>query len=143
MGVQVLSNGGIALEDYKLTSVDIAFSIFHQVALGLAVSESRYEFEHRDLHIGNILIKECNDPTLHFELRGDKIDLKVHGVQATIIDFSLSRAIHNDEFTLQPWVLFQDLDKDEAIFGGKGDIQFDVYRDMEKYFTKGIPNRWR
>lgn len=141
--VQELSNGGVALEDYKLKNVDEAFSIFNQVALGLAVSESRYEFEHRDLHIGNILIKNCSRENLTFELRGDKLILPVFGVQATIIDFSLSRALHNDEFTMQPWVLFQDLDNDQELFEGTGDIQFQVYRDMAAYFTKGIPNRWR
>lgn len=138
-----LSNGGTALEDFELKSVQQAMSIFNQTALGLAVAESRYQFEHRDLHIGNILIRTTADQTSRFELRGEEINLPLHGLKVTIIDFSLSRASHNDEFTRQPRALYRDLDADPDLFTGQGDIQFDVYRDMAELFTKGMPNRWR
>ena len=89
-----LSNGGVALEDFKVSTVAQAQSIFDQVALALAVGESRFEFEHRDLHVGNILIKEVEaDTKINFELRGDKLIYDTKGVQVTIIDFSLSRAV--------------------------------------------------
>lgn len=35
-----------------------AVSIFEQVASGVAVAEEALHFEHRDLHDGNVLVKE-------------------------------------------------------------------------------------
>lgn len=138
-----LSHGGVALEDFKVKNYEQAISIFQQVAFGMAVAESRYEFEHRDLHVGNVLIKEV-DPSKNakFELRGDCLTMNMSGVEVTIIDFTLSRATHHDEFTHQPLALYSDLDQDPELFEGQGDIQFQVYRDMADLIPK-LPNRWR
>lgn len=42
----------------QLKTVAEAESIVHQVAISLYIAEKELHFEHRDLHIGNILIKE-------------------------------------------------------------------------------------
>jgi len=143
-----LSHGGTALEDFEIKNVEEAVSIFQQIAFGMAVAESRYEFEHRDLHVGNVLIRRLEDASMNqskcckFELRGDRLKLPMNGVEVTLIDFTWSRATHTDEFTHQPLALYSDLDADPELFEGQGDIQFDVYRDMSKLAPK-IPKRWR
>lgn len=58
--VFALSLGGKDLESYSVRSEKEAMSIFLQTALSLAVAEECLEFEHRDLHIGNLLIDKCS-----------------------------------------------------------------------------------
>jgi hypothetical protein len=52
-----MSDGGSALVAFDFRRVDEAVSIFHQVACAVAVAEEALEFEHRDLHDGNVLVK--------------------------------------------------------------------------------------
>ena len=42
-----------------------------QVAHALAVAEEEMEFEHRDLHWGNVLVKETSEKFVNFKLGGD------------------------------------------------------------------------
>lgn len=77
------------------------------------------QFEHRDLHWGNILVAPVLD-----ELGAKK------GVKATIIDFTLSRASLIDEKGGKE-VLAGGLE-DEEIFQGEGDYQFECYRIMKR-----------
>ena len=62
-----------------------------QVALSLAVAEAALEFEHRDLHWGNVLVKRTKETTLLYTLDGDDIEISTHGVRVAVIDFTLSR----------------------------------------------------
>ena len=77
-------------------------SIFIQVALAVAVAEETLEFEHRDLHLGNILLDPLQDGTWHsccnnlpppVMLQGKEIQ-PIGGPTVKIIDFSLSRITH-------------------------------------------------
>jgi len=105
------SNGGNDLEHAELKNGAQGLSIFMQVVHSLAgkklkkntshfgcvlvfsfaVAESVLEFEHRDLHWGNILVRETDAPFLVYNINGKSYEIKTHGVSATIIDFSLSR----------------------------------------------------
>ena len=51
----------------------------------------RYEFEHRDLHWGNVLIAETDMEHVEFTQDGKTYILRSHGLLATIIDFTFSR----------------------------------------------------
>jgi len=62
-----------------------------QVTLSLAIAERALQFEHRDLHWGNVLIQRTTEPTLTYMLDGAPVSVDTHGVKVTIIDFTLSR----------------------------------------------------
>ena len=89
------------------------------------VAEKAFEFEHRDLHWGNILVRDT--PTNKFSYKiGDKyFELKPKGVQASIIDFSLSRMITTDDGC----EIYNNLAEDPNLFICEGsDYQFEIYR---------------
>ena len=49
------------------------------------------QFEHRDLHWGNVLIMETDTKLVEFTHDGKTYVLRSHGVLATVIDFTFSR----------------------------------------------------
>ena len=63
------------------------------------VAEERLQFEHRDLHWGNVLVREESGrpqggaaaTTLRYQVSGRDFAVKADKVRVTIIDFSLSR----------------------------------------------------
>ena len=72
-----------------------ALSCLLQVGWSLAVAEDACEFEHRDLHWGNVLIAQDSTPsiTYKFHSTGQQFAYKVDtsGIRVNIIDFTLSR----------------------------------------------------
>ncbi|CAE5956978.1 unnamed protein product [Arabidopsis arenosa] len=114
----VLEHGGKDLESFVLLNFGEARSLLVQVTAGLAVAEAGFEFEHRDLHWGNILLSRNNSSTLPFILGGKQVFIKTFGVQISIIDFTLSRINTGEK------ILFLDLTSDPYLFKGpKGDKQ--------------------
>ena len=49
------------------------------------------QFEHRDMHRGNILVRRTHQETVYFRLDHKDYYIKTHGVLATIVDYTLSR----------------------------------------------------
>ena len=98
-----------------------------QVSISLAVAESELQFEHRDLHWGNILVTPTNETSITFHLNGKPIEVRTHGVKATIIDYTLSRIEYKSCF------LYQNLAADPELFETTGDYQYDIYRLMRKH----------
>ena len=125
------NNGGRDLEKYEFKNATQALSAWVQVVHTLAVAESVLNFEHRDLHWGNILIKESEKKNVNFTLDGDSYTVETLGVETTIIDFSLSRLTSEaDKCTI-----FNNLAADPTLFSAvgqdrDGDYQFDIYRKM-------------
>ncbi|KAG6751464.1 hypothetical protein POTOM_043652 [Populus tomentosa] len=70
--VFVLQHGGKDLESFVLSNFDEVHSLLVQVTAGLAIAEAAYEFEHRDLHWGNILLRR-NDSTTTLIYTGQDI----------------------------------------------------------------------
>lgn len=122
-----LANGGTDLETYKFKNAIEAFSLFSQLSLSLAVAESEYKFEHRDMHWGNVLITQTNETLLGYKVKDNEHILHTNGVFASIIDFSLSR-MSKDGF-----IIYDDLGKYKDLFEGEGDYQFDIYRMMKSH----------
>jgi hypothetical protein len=60
----------------------------------LAVAESCLEFEHRDLHWGNLLVNTVpNSSCQLYRLRGKDWKVRSSGVKLCLIDFTLSRLL--------------------------------------------------
>lgn len=120
--------GGVDLEGMrtKLSSVATAKSILHQITASLAVAEASLHFEHRDLHWGNVLLKKTNRKELRYTLNGKTSTIPTHGLQVSIIDYTLSR-LERDGI-----VVFCDISTEEDLFTGEGDYQFEIYRLMRK-----------
>ncbi|PRQ42503.1 putative non-specific serine/threonine protein kinase [Rosa chinensis] len=125
--VFVLEHGGKDLESFVLLNFDEARSLLIQVTAALAVAEAAYEFEHRDLHWGNILLRRSGSVTMQFTLEGKQMLIRTFGLAISIIDFTLSR-INTGEA-----ILFLDLSSDPELFNGpKSDKQSETYRKMKK-----------
>ncbi|GLH03848.1 Putative serine/threonine-protein kinase haspin homolog-like Protein [Gryllus bimaculatus] len=119
-----LSNVGSALEGFVFNSAEQSWSAFMQVTYTLAVAEASLEFEHRDLHWGNILIKRTTDKTIRCKMYGEDHVVPAQGIQASVIDFTLSR------ITYDGCCIYNNLAEDPTLFEGEGDYQFDIYRMM-------------
>lgn len=124
--VQELENAGRDLEAFEFLNSFQSNSVFIQVTLSLAIAEKAFQFEHRDLHWGNILVKETDETEIEFNFEGKVIKVPTHGVKATIIDYTLSRGI------CQGMQFYNDLSKDDDLFSASGDYQFDIYKLMKK-----------
>ncbi|XP_046397265.1 serine/threonine-protein kinase haspin-like [Ischnura elegans] len=132
MLITELEFAGVALEDFVFASAPQALSVFTQVAYALAVAELALEFEHRDLHWGNIMVCKTPAKDVTYVLDGEEITFSTRGVAAKIVDFTLSRATIDGRFH------YADLAASPEIFESTGEYQFEVYRLMKKHTN----NEW-
>lgn len=147
--VLCLDHSGTDLEHFELRSWRECWSVFYETLKILSLVETRYEFEHRDLHWGNILIRKAdrseeevsfllNEISLDdiecvdFPGSQDKADDFDNILQVTLIDFTLARASYS-----QGIISYNEFN-DPDLFNGVDDYQFDIYRLMSRV-TKG---RW-
>lgn len=107
-----------------------AWDIFWSVAEALAHGEMNAEFEHRDLHPGNICIKRRPQRNQSASDEGDSnLAPRYTNLEVTLIDYTLSRvALENGE------KIYNSMD-DDALFEGKGRNavdrqQYNTYRHM-------------
>ncbi|KAL7290111.1 hypothetical protein TKK_0015832 [Trichogramma kaykai] len=128
-----LEHGGQDLEAYVFANAAESYSIFLQTALSLAVAEKSLEFEHRDLHWGNIMVSKSEDTTASFKLDNVDMTLNSKGVKVSVIDFTLSR------MSYKGCKIFNDLASDPSLFTAQGEYQFEIYRLMKDC----IQNDWQ
>ena len=107
-----------------------AWDIFWSVAEALAHGEMNAEFEHRDLHPGNICIKRKPVRSQSASDEGDStLAPRYTNLEVTLIDYTLSRVIlENGE------KIYNSMD-DDGLFEGKGRSavdrqQYNTYRHM-------------
>uniref|UniRef100_A0A1I8A8A0 Protein kinase domain-containing protein n=1 Tax=Steinernema glaseri TaxID=37863 RepID=A0A1I8A8A0_9BILA len=92
-GDEDMTDGFVELQNAAVVkTLKEAASIFTQVAFSLMVAEHALEFEHRDLHVGNVLVSREHVPeVISYKYEGNEYHFASHGVKATIIDFTNSR----------------------------------------------------
>ncbi|XP_034235279.1 uncharacterized protein LOC117641772 [Thrips palmi] len=129
-----LRHGGKDLESFVFSSADQGLAAFKQIALTVAVGENALNFEHRDLHWGNVLLASTKTKAVDFVLNGEARSVLSKGVEVSIIDFTLSRINNPDTRS----AVYYDLSQDETLFTAQGDYQFDIYRMMKDY----CGNKW-
>lgn len=122
---------------HKKLSAEQLASTLVQVIVGLAIAEKVYSYEHRDLHVSNILIKKTSRSSIPFVLDNTRYKIITNGIKATIIDATFSRLTHKGK------VYFRDLTSTLRAYGSKKEpvkmsIQNRSYRQMV-HLTK---NNW-
>ncbi|KAI0481483.1 hypothetical protein F4859DRAFT_512629 [Xylaria cf. heliscus] len=127
-----LGDAGTALEDFGLMTADQLWDIFFHVVIALARAEARIEFEHRDLHEGNLCIRKVNEPTPKDE-RDRTGYFGFSGLEITILDYGLSRA--QGDYESEP--VAYDLERDLSIFTSEHAAQCRVYRQMRSFLLRG------
>ena len=118
-----LAHHGQDLESHEVTTWSEAAHIFWSVVRNLAVAEDTCEFEHRDLHWGNIMIDRSEEDEIlerlldNLNLEDEKagLDSGWGGVKVTLIDYTLSRARVDDIVGSVAHYGFED----EQLFEGK------------------------
>ncbi|KAL2024447.1 hypothetical protein VTK56DRAFT_8258 [Thermocarpiscus australiensis] len=149
-----LGDAGTALEDFELTSISQVWDIFLHTALALARAEDLIEFEHRDLHEGNLCIRQVRPPTQKPD-PSSPLQFGFSGLDITILDYGLSRATGpkpdpDPDRTREPSptssstgkggtaaVVAYDLEKDLTLFTSTHAPQCRVYRQMRSYLLRG------
>lgn len=66
-------------------------SMAKQILAGFAVAELAFEFEHRDLHSGNVLLQPCQAEHIVYQFRRQIVRVPSHGYRVKIIDTTFSR----------------------------------------------------
>ncbi|XP_004524206.1 putative serine/threonine-protein kinase haspin homolog isoform X1 [Ceratitis capitata] len=123
---------GKDLESFTFLNAEQAYFALVQVVLTIAVAENAYQFEHRDLHWGNILILNTTAKEVKFTLGNQTYAVPTKGIKTTLIDYTLSR------MTFDNCCHYNDISCDEDLFSASGDYQFDIYRMMRE----ALRNNW-
>jgi len=119
------------------SNIWVVWDIFWQVVLALAKGEEEAEFEHRDLHLGNICVR-TPEPVDETKIDHSKC-LGFTTFEATLIDYTVSRAsmvpasmASQSTDSLDDSVAYIDLANDPHLFYGDSaeEYQYDIYRYM-------------
>ncbi|ELA41684.1 haspin protein kinase [Vittaforma corneae ATCC 50505] len=105
-GVLVMNDCGCDLEKYRFKNFTEVVDFIDQLLSAICSLEERFKFEHRDMHWGNIMIKNS---------------------MVYIIDFNFAR-LETDK------IVYTDLNAQEWLFEGDRsvDMQFEIYVEARK-----------
>ncbi|KAH6964092.1 hypothetical protein DER45DRAFT_610421 [Fusarium avenaceum] len=127
-----LGDAGTSLEDWKLTSESQLWDVFFLQAIALARAEDLVMFEHRDLHEGNLCIRQVR-PAREMDPRSEGF-FGFSGLDITILDYGLSRGEDLSIDDAKP-VAF-DLERDLSLFTSTHAAQCKVYRQMRSFLLR-------
>jgi serine/threonine-protein kinase haspin len=136
-----MDDAGADLESLRKPSVFEVYDIFWSIVVLLANAEEQVEFEHRDLHVGNICIKpgvaggviEIPSELVSNMAATPKSLLGLSGIRTTIIDYTLSRAASDPEKADIIFDPFKDASMFKAVGSSREDKrQFETYRSMQR-----------
>jgi serine/threonine-protein kinase haspin len=143
-----MQDAGTDLERIQLRTVWTIWDVFWSVTLALAKGEQEADFEHRDLHMGNICIKTRKEDGKispeNARIRDIRRKLDFSGIESTIIDYTLSRAETMGTDTnagpdVKSRVEFMDLATEDDLFEADAtdEYQYEIYRYMRSamYFS--------
>ncbi|KAK0722468.1 hypothetical protein B0T26DRAFT_642310 [Lasiosphaeria miniovina] len=134
-----LGDAGVALEDFELESASQLWDIFLHTAIALARAEDLIKLEHRDLHEGNLCIRQARPRKAKTD-DGGQCQFGCSGLEITILDYGLSRAQDPDcgpGQAAESSSVAYDLEKDLGIFTSTHAPQCKVYRQMRSFLLKG------
>ncbi|KAK3623938.1 hypothetical protein LTR56_021299 [Elasticomyces elasticus] len=122
------------VESSKCTSIWSVWDVFWQVVLSLAKGEEGAQFEHRDLHLGNICVRQRSTamPPIKATAPIDvKKKLGFTALETTIIDYTISRCLLSGS-PKDGEIAYHDLALDPTLFEGDSteEYQYDIYRYM-------------
>ncbi|MDF2700525.1 MAG: uncharacterized protein K0Q49_2084 [Haloplasmataceae bacterium] len=119
-----LKYGGITLKDYKLETWKDASNIFEQLLDAICIGELE-NYEHRDLNIENILIKNKFNENYDNIDDLNKIIYDKDFIEVTIIDHALARGIVSGQ------LMYRNL-FDADFFKGTGEYRHTIYKLMRR-----------
>ncbi|KAG5979220.1 hypothetical protein E4U55_005406 [Claviceps digitariae] len=128
-----LGDAGVALEDWVLKSESQLWDIFFLEAIALARAEEVAMFEHRDLHEGNICIRQVKPPSERKNPASGE-HFGYSGLDITILDYGLSRAEDLSVDFAKP--IAYDLERDLSLFTSTHAPQCKVYRQMRSFLLR-------
>ncbi|OTF82487.1 hypothetical protein BLA29_007404, partial [Euroglyphus maynei] len=90
--IDVMEDCGMPITDClgKLKPLSCV-SIVKQLIIGLMIAETVFQFEHRDLHGGNVLVQTINKTMVNYMIRNRTLSLPSYGCMVKIIDTTFSR----------------------------------------------------
>ncbi|KAF2716299.1 hypothetical protein K431DRAFT_289525 [Polychaeton citri CBS 116435] len=134
------------VEDGQFADIWHIWDAFWQVVLALAKGEEEAEYEHRDLHLGNICIRQSaktgsgtdgqrESPSKALDIRKK---LSFTDTEVTLIDYTISRCrmspAADADMTSTPDIAYTDLShsSQEMLFDGDStsEYQYEIYRYM-------------
>lgn len=147
-----MGDAGLDLDKVERPSAFQIYDIFWSTVILIANAEEKVEFEHRDLHVGNICVKpfvagdsfEVPDTVLSSMSETPKHILGLTGIRTAIIDYTLSRAAMSED---KSDVIYDPMEE-ESLFKavGKGleeKRQFRTYRAMRKCVEAALKEAYK
>ena len=129
-----LKFGGNALNRIKSLSPAAGLSIASQLIASIAIAEEELEFEHRDLHLSNVLIDTTNEQFAEYRINGNPFHIRLNGHFVTIIDTTFSRTKLKNE------IAFNDLTRLFSRFGPNEKKELHRIYFEQKLLTQ---NNWK